>query len=105
MVTQQTAVNTVKSFASELQRSGLQLKKVILFGSYAKNTQNEDSDIDVALVADDFTGLGIIDIRMFVKTLKNYVLIQPRTFSSDYFNQGDPFIEEIIKTGIEISPY
>ncbi|MBI4646345.1 MAG: nucleotidyltransferase domain-containing protein [Bacteroidia bacterium] len=57
MVTQNVIIETVKNFASEIKNSGINLKKVYLFGSYAKNQQKEHSDIDVALVADEFTGL------------------------------------------------
>jgi len=31
-----------------------------------------------------------------------YTLIEAKTYSTDYFNQGDPFIEEIKKDGIVI---
>lgn len=103
MVTQQAAINTVKKFVSDINNSSLHLNKVILYGSYAKNKQHEHSDIDVALVADEFSGVGFIDIKMFVKILKNYIIIQPKTFPTNYFKQGDPFIEEIINTGIEIN--
>jgi predicted nucleotidyltransferase len=73
-----------------------------LFGSYAKGTQTENSDIDVALVADEFTGIGFIDISLFVKALRKYIIIHPKTYSTEYFNKGDAFINEIVKTGIEI---
>ena len=29
-------------------------RQIILFGSYAKGTENEDSDIDIAVISDDF---------------------------------------------------
>lgn len=103
MLTQQAAINTVEQFRLDLNQSGLNLHKVILFGSYAKNNQSEHSDIDVALVSDQFSGVGFIDIKLFVKTLKNYILIQPKTFQTDYFVQGDPFSSEILATGIEIN--
>ncbi len=102
MVTQQFAIETVKSFASDIRKSGLPLYRVFLFGSFAKNSQHEHSDIDVALVSNEFSGVGFLDIKRFVKVLKNYILIQPKTFATDYFKTGDPFIEEILKTGIEI---
>jgi predicted nucleotidyltransferase len=73
-----------------------------LFGSYANNSQHEPSDIDVALVADEFTGVGFVDIKLIVKTLKNYIIIHPKTYHTEYFFNGDPFIDEIIKTGTEI---
>lgn len=102
MLTQQTAINTVQLFAQEIKKSGLHLKKVILFGSYAKNTQQQYSDIDVALVADEFTGFGFSDIQLFANTLTNYCYIQPKTYTTKYFKKGDPFITEIKKYGIEI---
>ena len=52
MATQQSIISKVREFAREFANTEIHLKKVILFGSYAKNTQNEYSDIDVALVAD-----------------------------------------------------
>jgi hypothetical protein len=30
------------------------------------------------------------------------VRIEPKTYPTDYFQEGDPFIEEIKNTGIEI---
>ncbi len=103
MVTQQFAIETVKKFISDIKKSDLHLYRVFLFGSFANNRQHEHSDIDVALISDEFSGVGFLDIKRFVKILKNYIIIQPKTYSTDYFKNGDPFIEEIINTGIEIS--
>ena len=102
MVTQQAAIETVRAFVKELQAQGIQLRKVILYGSVARNAQTEYSDIDVALVSDQFTGVGFIDIPLFVKALRNHYIIQPRTFSTEDFMNGDAFAEEVKKTGIEI---
>ncbi|MGB3077087.1 MAG: nucleotidyltransferase domain-containing protein [Chitinophagales bacterium] len=95
-------MNTVSSFAGEVKKQGVHLKKVFLFGSFAANRQHEYSDNDVALVADEFTGFGYDDMKLFLKTLRNYTIIQPKTYPTSYFNEGDPFVEEIRKTGIEI---
>jgi len=61
-------------------------------------------NFDVALVADDFTGVGILDTprfsRMHLQT--QFMYIEPITYPTDYFMESDPFIEEIKKTGIEI---
>jgi predicted nucleotidyltransferase len=103
MLTQQTAINTVRDYAREIGNSGVVLKYVILYGSYAKGTQHEWSDIDVALVADDFEGLPN-DHYSFasIAIKKPYLRIETVTYPTDYFLQGDPFIEEITKTGINI---
>ena len=104
MLTQRTAIEKVKRFAREIQNSGLHLRKVILFGSYAKNKQHKWSDIDVALVADEFKNFEYEDKQHFVSVLirKPYYHIQTKTYSTSYFKKGDPFIDEIKQTGIEI---
>ena len=104
MVTKEIAIKKVSDFAKEIIASGIQLKKVILFGSYANNRQHEWSDIDVVLVADEFTGFGFEDRKYFSKIniKKEFLDIETKTFPTSYFEQSDPFIEEINKTGIVI---
>lgn len=106
MLTQKSAIEKVQLFSKQLSESGVRLSRVFLFGSYAKNKQHKLSDIDVALVSDDFNGLGFYDIALFGKTIikKQFHSIQPRTFNSKNFSPAkDPFVEEILKTGIEIN--
>jgi len=104
MLTQNAAIKTVKNYAKEITQAGIDLRKVILFGSFAKGTQHEWSDIDVALVADDFTGVGFLDTPRFsrINIRKPYTKIETITYPTDYFQESDPFIEEIKNTGIEI---
>jgi predicted nucleotidyltransferase len=40
----------IKRFINELRKENIVVKKVFLFGSYARGTQREDSDIDLAVV-------------------------------------------------------
>jgi predicted nucleotidyltransferase len=103
MLTQDSVVNMVRDYAQEIEGLGLHLRKVFLFGSFASGVQHEWSDIDVALVADEFKGLPQ-DMRLFsrIGSKKPYVRIEALTYPTDYFLQSDPFIEEIKKTGIVI---
>jgi predicted nucleotidyltransferase len=104
MLTQNAAIDIVRSYAREIEAQGVRLNTVILYGSFAKGTQHEWSDIDVALVADNFTGFGYIDHDLFpfIGIKKPYIRIEPKTYSTEYFHEGDPFIEEIKKDGIVI---
>jgi uncharacterized protein len=45
-------VDIIKKFRNILEND-LEVKKVILFGSYAKGNYNPDSDIDVCIIADN----------------------------------------------------
>ena len=105
MLTQKSAIERVKRFATEIVGLGIPLNRVILFGSYSKNSQNQWSDIDVALVSDKFSGIGFFDSDLIggIKIQKSYSNIQTRTYNTRNFNPGkDTFVEEILKTGIEI---
>ena len=102
MVTQQSAIALVQSFVNEVKEQGVHLNRAILFGSVSRNAQHKDSDIDVALVSEQFTGVGFFDIPLFIKALRNHFIIQPKTFSKTDFDNGDVFVDEIKRTGIEI---
>jgi uncharacterized protein len=98
----EAAIKRSKEFVTELLALNVNLRKAILFGSFATNEQKEWSDIDIALVADEFIGFGFEDKKYFAKLIirKLYSMIQTKTYQTSYFEKGDPFIEEIIKTGI-----
>lgn len=105
MATQRTVINHIKKFAGDVKQSGINLNKVILYGSYARNEQNKWSDIDIALVADEFKSIGFEDVKLFASVLVRHsnLNIQPRTYNTkDFSIDKDPFVEEILNTGIEI---
>lgn len=93
----------VPRFAAEV-RQLIPVRQFIRFGSYAHGTANQWSDIDVALVADHFVDAAFIDIRPFGRLRWNYAIIEPHPFSTRRFANalGDPFIEEIKRTGIVV---
>ncbi len=66
MLTRNAAIEIVGNYAKEIAQQGVHLRYAILFGSFAKGTQHEWSDIDVALVADEFTGLPN-DYDLFIR--------------------------------------
>ena len=106
MLTQRAAIKHLQNIAAEIKRSGIHLKKVILFGSYSQNKQHHQSDIDVALVADEFKSVGPEDVQLFAKILIKYreLDIQPRTYNTrDFTPAKDPFVGIILRTGKELN--
>ena len=94
---------TAQKFVTECSQSGLKIEAAILFGSHAQNRQSEHSDIDLALVSSDF-GKNFLDNNH--KTSKvniRFPDIEVHHFNKDYFEKGDPFIDEINKTGIKLA--
>ena len=102
MLTRTDVIDKVKLFTNELLQQGIPLDLVILFGSYSQNNQKEDSDIDVALVSDVFTGFGFEDRKNFsrINNKKEFIDIETKTYPTKYYYQSDPFIDEINKTGL-----
>ena len=96
---QQAALELAKQFVEEVKTKGLHLRRAILFGSYARNEQHEWSDIDIALVADEFQSFTLLDSQLFkdIRIKKPYLSIESHTFNTDYFEKGDAFIDEEIK--------
>ena len=79
---------------------GMSLKQIILYGSYAKGTQNQDneySDIDIMILVD----LSDYEIRELEKEISDYtyeldlkydVLFSPIIENLDYYNQRANYI-------------
>ena len=102
MFTREALNKYVADYVAACNGLGVYFNKVILFGSYAKNNAREWSDVDLALVSDNFTG-DILDDRGKISHANvKFFEIEPHTFPISYFEQGDPFIEEIIRTGQEM---
>ncbi len=81
------------------------IKAIILFGSYAKGTQREDSDIDIAVITDDIK-TDKFDEEINLMKLRRSIdyRIEPHIISiSDYENDETPFIIEVKNTGIKVA--
>ena len=53
MVKKQVA-KIVKDFIKAVKQRNITVEAVVLFGSYAHNKANKDSDIDIAVISPDF---------------------------------------------------
>ena len=97
-----TACNIAQQYANAVKKEFL-LRQMFLFGSTAAGTAGEDSDIDIAVVADDFSGDSIEDTFRLMKTRRKVDLrIEPHAFMPSDFHAGNPFAAEIMRTGIRI---
>jgi predicted nucleotidyltransferase len=97
MLTQETAINTVKEFVNSCNQQNIYFNKVILFGSAAKETTTQNSDIDLLLISDQFGYSKWGNLGLIARINKKFQLIEPHTFPTEYFLKSDPFINEIKK--------
>jgi len=97
---QREAIDKVKEYKL-LLRNYFPLEKVYLFGSYAKDTNRADSDIDVAIVVSHIDG-DYFSIHPLLWKLRRQIddRIEPILIERD--NDKGDFLSEIQKYGIEI---
>ncbi len=75
--------------------------KMILFGSYARGSQREDSDVDVAIIVDEMQG-DYFSTRPLLWRIRREVddRIEPILFETKHDESG--FLEEVMRNGILI---
>ena len=97
----ETLNKTVKNYVADV-RNAMPIDHAFLFGSYAKGTATEQSDIDVCFFSHSFENLPPIDImtQLFRLTRKyKGIDIEPRGFPTSELEKDNPFVKEILRTG------
>lgn len=100
-----TIVNKVKKFRELLEKEGIPVSKILLYGSYARGTAHKDSDIDVCVISKAF-GKDRLQERFFLfhKAPQIDARIEPVPFSLEDYrrNKISPLLHQIRKEGVEI---
>ena len=96
-------IEDIYRYIKAIEANNIHIDKAILYGSYAKGSFTELSDIDLALVSEDFEGIRFSDrekIRKFSIQINSD--ISPMTYRPEDFTEDNPFVVEILKDGIVI---
>ena len=98
-----TIMNSIKKYIKKISQY-YKIEAVILFGSYAKGTENEDSDIDIAIILSDFNDIIEDGAKLIGLTWKIDTRIEPHPIlSEDYKKVSNPFVREVVDTGIKVA--
>ena len=96
-------LNSINKYVKEIKKK-YNVSTIILFGSYAKGTENEDSDIDIAIVSDDFEDIYDCMAILMGMTWDIDARIEPHPITTeDYKKISTPFVKEVIDTGIKVA--
>ena len=92
------ALTIAREFAS-LIKANFDCKQVYLFGSCAKGNNEEESDIDIAVILDEFE--NSIETQLELMRLRRKIdsRIEPHPFRAKDFNRANPIAYEILKHG------
>jgi predicted nucleotidyltransferase len=94
----------IEQYIAALQENNVPISQAVLFGSYAQGNYQEWSDIDIALVSNIFEGNRFDDrgkIRKINLSVSSDLEVLP--YRPDDFTPDDPFVKEIMKTGVRIA--
>jgi len=101
MLDKATVMSMSRRYASEVERY-LQPQAVILFGSHAKGTAHADSDIDIAVILNGFTGDYLETSKQLYRLRRNISAdIEPVLLDSSHDESG--FVAEVFRTGQVLS--
>ena len=96
-------LDSINKYVNELKKH-YSITAIILFGSYANGTNNENSDIDIAVVSEDFEDIYDVMAILMGMTGDIDARIEPHPIKKkDYDEISDYFVKEIIETGIKVA--
>jgi predicted nucleotidyltransferase len=89
-----------QEFLARIREQGIKIESAYLFGSYAKGTEHEWSDIDIAVISPDFSDRRFREgVRLMKLSCDIDTRIEPMPFRPERFTDNDPLASEIKKTG------
>jgi predicted nucleotidyltransferase len=84
-------------YAYEVEKL-LKPQAIVLFGSYAKGTANDNSDIDIAVILDGFSGDYLETSKQLYK-LRRDISADIEPVLLDASNDISGFVAEVLRTG------
>jgi predicted nucleotidyltransferase len=106
VITIETVTKAVRRYVYEV-RKVFHVSKVFLFGSWAKGTATKGSDVDVCFFLDSYEGNRRVDIigdLLGLAYKQRAVDIEAIAFTTADLFDDNPFVKEVLRTGIEIWP-
>lgn len=92
-----SALEIAQTYATLVQEN-FDVKRILLYGSYAKGTPNKNSDIDIAVIVDDIEGDYLAQQTKLFKLRRGIDLrIEPVLLLNSRDYSG--FLAEIMATG------
>ncbi len=92
----------VLDYVELIKKDKIPVKKVIVFGSYAKGNARKDSDIDICIISPKFKEPFSALHYLLKRSYRIKSIIEPHPYHPKDFVDEDPLVWEIKKTGIEI---
>jgi len=96
----------IGEYKQTLQKLGINVERMILYGSYAKANQREDSDIDLIVISKDFQKMNLRE-RLEVLGIAAVRIMRPveaKGYTPQELEtpQEASFLKEVLEVGVSI---
>ncbi|MCL2831911.1 MAG: nucleotidyltransferase domain-containing protein [Treponema sp.] len=102
----ETITEIANQYIADVKKA-MPIDKVYLYGSWAKGEQKENSDVDICFFSHAFESKRKLDILTDLFYLKikydKDLLLEPNAFPTSELYNDNPFVKEILRTGVEIT--
>ena len=100
--------SAINEYRTRLLESGINITKMILFGSHARSDARPDSDIDLLVISKNFDNMGLWDrlcllgrMRVGIKKSMEILGLSDKELAEKTY--GSFIKEEVIRNGVEIT--
>jgi predicted nucleotidyltransferase len=96
-------LESIKHFLMKVSLE-IPVKKAVLFGSFAKGTYDEESDVDLAIFSDYFEKISRVEgtTYLLIQAQEFDLDLEPVAFTEKEYEERLGIVDEILRTGIEI---
>jgi predicted nucleotidyltransferase len=99
---QNDAIKLSRNYVDRVRLNHIEVVDAWLFGSYAKGTYHDDSDIDLALVLPDNSVSFNTDVTLMAMRKGDETIIETHTFSRRDFSADTPVVRQIKQFGFRL---
>ena len=101
-------IEVVHHFRNLVEKGGIRIHTLVLFGSAGAGTMTRGSDIDIAIVSDDFSGKDLFDRALLTKdaelsTVKRFKIpLDVITLTTEEYGDERSLLSRTIRKGIHM---
>ena len=98
----------VRYLEQRLRDGGVNVSRIVLFGSHARGRGTADSDLDVAIVSEDFRGRGILEradmtTQAEVETIRKFLVpFDIVTLTPEEYESGTSLVARFAQDGVTL---
>ena len=99
-------LEAINFFSTSVKKNGIHIHDLILFGSSSAGTARPDSDIDIAIISNDFAGRNIFERAIMTKdaeiqTIRKFKIpLDVLTLTPEEYQDQTSLIAGTIRKGI-----